>query len=65
MTVIDFQLKKIKNKEAVIGVIGLGYVGFPLAVQVAKSGYHTIGFDVENEKVKQGYNHYYYSSYKD
>ena len=50
--VIDFQLKKIKTKEAVIGVIGLGYVGFPLAVQVAKSGYHAIGFDLEDEKIK-------------
>ncbi|MCP4482332.1 MAG: nucleotide sugar dehydrogenase [bacterium] len=45
-------LRKINNKSAVIGVIGLGYVGLPLAVEKAKSGYSVIGFDVQKEKVE-------------
>lgn len=44
-------LDKIKNKTAVIGVVGLGYVGLPLAVEKAKAGYTVIGFDVQEEKV--------------
>jgi len=44
-------LTKIKNKTAILGVIGLGYVGLPLAVEKAKAGYKTIGFDVQGKKV--------------
>lgn len=43
---------KLKNKTAVLGVIGLGYVGLPLAVEKAKAGYKTIGFDVQESKVE-------------
>lgn len=43
---------KISSKKAVTGVIGLGYVGLPLAVEIAKSGYKTIGFDVQAAKVE-------------
>lgn len=42
----------LKSKKATLGVIGLGYVGLPLAVEKAKAGYKTIGFDVQKEKVK-------------
>lgn len=45
-------LKKIQTKTLVCGVVGLGYVGLPLAVDKAKSGFTTIGFDVQEEKVK-------------
>ena len=45
-------LEKINNKTAVVGVIGLGYVGLPLSVEKAKAGYKTIGFDVQHKKVK-------------
>lgn len=45
-------LNKINNKTAVIGVVGLGYVGLPLAVEKAKAGYKVIGFDVQSEKVQ-------------
>ena len=45
-------LKKIEKKEIVVGVVGLGYVGLPLAVEKAKAGFKTIGFDVQEEKVK-------------
>lgn len=44
-------IDKIKNKTATIGVIGLGYVGLPLAVQTAIKGYNVIGFDIQNQKV--------------
>ena len=53
-------LKKIENKEIVVGVVGLGYVGLPLAVEKAKAGFKTIGFDVQDEKVKlvnEGHNY--------
>lgn len=43
--------EKLKNKKATLGVVGLGYVGLPLAVEKAKAGYNTIGFDVQEEKV--------------
>ena len=45
-------LDKIKKKEIVVGVIGLGYVGLPLAVEKAKAGFTTIGFDVQDAKVE-------------
>ena len=44
-------LKKIENREIVVGVVGLGYVGLPLAVEKAKAGFKTIGFDVQKSKV--------------
>ncbi|WP_100374077.1 nucleotide sugar dehydrogenase [Bacillus sp. FJAT-45037] len=53
MTIHEALLNKIDNKEAVIGVVGLGYVGLPLAVEKAKSGYKVIGFDVQDSRVQQ------------
>ncbi len=47
----ELLLKKIEDKTAVLGVVGLGYVGLPLAVEKAKAGYKTIGFDVQEQKV--------------
>lgn len=44
-------LKKIENKDIICGVVGLGYVGLPLAVEKAKAGFKTIGFDVQSQKV--------------
>lgn len=46
-------LEKINDKSATLGVIGLGYVGLPLAVEKAKAGYKTIGFDIQSEKVEK------------
>lgn len=46
-------LKKIEAHEMVVGVVGLGYVGLPLAVEKAKAGFRTIGFDVQRNKVEQ------------
>ena len=53
-------LKKIETKTITVGVVGLGYVGLPLAVEKAKAGFKTIGFDVQDEKVKlvnEGHNY--------
>jgi UDP-N-acetyl-D-glucosamine dehydrogenase len=44
--------EKLLNKTAILGVVGLGYVGLPLAVEKAKAGYKTIGFDVQVSKVE-------------
>ena len=45
-------LEKISKKKIVVGVIGLGYVGLPLAVEKAKAGFPTLGFDVQEKKVE-------------
>ncbi len=45
-------LKKIENRSAVIGLIGLGYVGLPLAVEFGKAGLKVIGVDVDARKVE-------------
>lgn len=45
-------IEKLKNKTAKLGVVGLGYVGLPLAVEKAKAGYNVIGFDVQSQKVE-------------
>jgi UDP-N-acetyl-D-glucosamine dehydrogenase len=42
---------KIRNRSARVGVIGLGYVGLPLATEFAKSGFDVIGFDIDAVKV--------------
>ncbi|GEN36009.1 nucleotide sugar dehydrogenase [Aneurinibacillus danicus] len=44
-------MQKLEQKTAVIGVVGLGYVGLPLAVEKAKAGFNVIGFDVQASKV--------------
>ncbi|SFH80961.1 UDP-N-acetyl-D-glucosamine dehydrogenase [Tindallia magadiensis] len=45
-------MTKIQSKTAIVAVIGLGYVGLPLAVEKAKTGFKTIGFDVQAQKVE-------------
>lgn len=53
-------MNKIAEKKLTVGVVGLGYVGLPLAVEKAKAGFHTIGFDVQEEKVRlvnEGHNY--------
>ncbi len=42
---------RLRSKTAKLGVVGLGYVGLPLAVEKAKSGYKVIGFDIQPQKV--------------
>ncbi len=48
----DQLINKIKNKSAKVGVIGLGYVGLPLSVEMAAAGFEVTGFDISEEKVK-------------
>lgn len=51
---------KLNNKTAKLGVVGLGYVGLPLAVEKAKAGYEVIGFDIQETKVdmvNEGHNY--------
>lgn len=53
-------LKKIENRTIIAGVVGLGYVGLPLAVEKAKAGFKTIGFDIQLSKVNmvnEGHNY--------
>ncbi len=53
-------LKKIEERKLTVGVVGLGYVGLPLAVEKAKAGFRTIGFDVQESKVNmvnEGHNY--------
>ena len=45
--------KKIENKTAKVGIIGLGYVGLPLSVVIAKSGFQVTGIDISQERVGQ------------
>lgn len=45
-------LKRIAARELTVGVVGLGYVGLPLAVEKARAGFRTIGFDVQTRKVE-------------
>jgi UDP-N-acetyl-D-glucosamine dehydrogenase len=45
--------EKIRSKTAKVGVVGLGYVGLPLAVEYAKAGYTVIGFDVHESKIQR------------
>ncbi len=53
-------LLKIENKTIKVGVVGLGYVGLPLAVEKARAGFDTTGFDIQPQKVdmvNQGLNY--------
>src|SRR5690349_6697612 len=43
---------KIKQKKAKIGIIGLGYVGLPLAIEFARKGYAVHGIDLDSSKIK-------------
>jgi UDP-N-acetyl-D-glucosamine dehydrogenase len=45
-------LSKLEGKNATIGVVGLGYVGLPLAVEKAKAGFNVIGFDVQEKRTQ-------------
>src|SRR6266581_1833690 len=44
---------RIRDKQARIGIIGLGYVGLPLAVEFARAGFNVTGFDVDEAKPRQ------------
>ena len=52
-TISDDLITKINNKDALIGVIGLGYVGLPLALAICDKGLRVLGFDVDDRKPQQ------------
>jgi UDP-N-acetyl-D-glucosamine dehydrogenase len=45
-------VEKLKRRQAVIGIVGLGYVGLPLLLSYCKAGYQVVGFDVDVKKVR-------------
>jgi UDP-N-acetyl-D-glucosamine dehydrogenase len=53
----DTLIEKINNKSAIIGIVGLGYVGLPLILRYAEMGYRVLGIDIDeskNEKINNG-----------
>jgi UDP-N-acetyl-D-glucosamine dehydrogenase len=59
-TINEALLQRVEDRTAVVGILGLGYVGLPLAVECARSGYRTLGFDVSErvvETVNAGHSH--------
>ncbi len=53
MSIVDELVGKAERREALFGIIGLGYVGLPLAVELTQAGYRVVGYDV-NPKVVEG-----------
>ena len=49
----DLLIKKIDSKSAVVGIIGLGYVGLPLVIRFSEEGFPVIGFDIDEDKVEK------------
>jgi UDP-N-acetyl-D-glucosamine dehydrogenase len=45
--------EKIRNRTARVGIVGLGYVGLPLAVEFARAGFHVTGIDLSEEKARR------------
>ncbi|HEU4937090.1 MAG TPA: nucleotide sugar dehydrogenase [Vicinamibacterales bacterium] len=45
-------LKKIEQRNARVGIVGLGYVGLPLAVELGKAGFHVTGIDLDDRKIR-------------
>ena len=48
---VDTLRAKIRSRAARTGVVGLGYVGLPLAVELGKAGFHATGIDLDARKV--------------
>lgn len=55
MTVAEDLIRKAESRDALFGIVGLGYVGLPLAVELAKAGYRVLGYDV-SARVVDGLN---------
>lgn len=53
MTAQEKLLTRLHSRDAIVGVVGLGYVGLPLAVEFAEAGFTVIGLDVDQHKVAQ------------
>ena len=55
MSAVEDLIRKAESREALFGIVGLGYVGLPLAMELARAGYRVLGFDV-NQRVVDGLN---------
>ena len=56
----DVLIAKAQDRSALIGIVGLGYVGLPLAMEFARAGFRVLGFDVSRSVVDglgQGHSH--------
>ena len=52
MTILSEKLRnKIRDKEARIGIIGMGYVGIPLGLEFANNGFNVLGFDKDKKRI--------------
>ena len=45
-------LKKLENKQGIVGIVGLGYVGLPLARAFCAKNISTVGFDIDGQKIE-------------
>ena len=52
MTPQEFQ-SKVVSREATVAIVGLGYVGLPLALTFVEKGFSVLGFDIDQSKVDQ------------
>ncbi len=50
---VEGLVDRVRSKDAVCGVVGLGYVGLPLAYELARAGYRVLGFDISERTVRQ------------
>lgn len=51
-TIIDQLYRRIEQRSATVGVIGLGYIGLPLAIEFARAGFRVTGFDIDGDRVE-------------
>ena len=49
---IEQFLKRVEQREAKIGIVGLGYVGLPLAIEFSQAGFEVLGLDVDSDKIE-------------
>ena len=52
VTLLEKLISKFERKESKVGIVGLGYVGLPLAIRFAACGYRIVGFDVDLSKIQ-------------
>ena len=50
---VEALLRRIENKTAIIGVVGLGYVGLPLAVELGKAGFSVVGIEIDEKRAAE------------
>jgi len=53
MSIFERALEKFQRRDAVVGILGLGYAGLPLACTFAEAGFKTVGFDIDAAKIKR------------